>query len=211
MFKDCSFDQLEEAKARMGISKYKAELFSKLIALESKTAEWHEKKKMDNSRGIIDTLLSIRKSKDREDAISLAESLGIQEPKEMEDFLKNLSFIIGNFPEVIRIHFNTKELPYSKTIGMFLLLYPTEDRIMAAVDKLNTVPYGGRMSAATQFLRLLKGIDPDTGEIRPDQACPELLDLVSLPSFPYDETMISAIIRFRGLFPENPEKLTTDN
>ena len=87
-FKDCSFDQLEEAKARMGISKYKAELFSKLIALESKTAEWLEKKKMDNSRGIIDTLLSIRKSKDREDAISLAESLGIQEPKEMEDFLK---------------------------------------------------------------------------------------------------------------------------
>ena len=206
MFKDCSFDQLEEAKARMGISKYKAELFSKLIALESKTAEWLEKKKMDNSRGIIDTLLSIRKSKDREDAISLAESLGIQEPKEMEDFLKNLSFIIGNFPEVIRIHFNTKELPYSKTIGMFLLLYPTEDRIMAAVDKLNTVPYGGRMSAAAQFLRLLKGIDPDTGEIRPDQACPELLDLVSLPSFPYDETMISAIIRFRVLFPENPEK-----
>ena len=46
MFKDCSFDQLEEAKARMGISKYKAELFSKLIALESKTAEWLEKKKI---------------------------------------------------------------------------------------------------------------------------------------------------------------------
>ncbi len=206
LFRDCSFAEIEQAKACMGISKSKADLYSKLIMLDNGTAEWLEKRKMDNSRGIVDTLLSIRNSKDREDAVNLAEALGILEPREMEDFLKNLSFILGNLPEVIRIHFNTRELPYSKTIASFLLLYPTEERILSAVDKLNTVPHGGRIAAAGQFLRLLKGIDPGTGEVLTGQACPELLDLVPLPSFPYDETMISAIIRFRSLFPEDPEK-----
>ena len=161
---------------------------------------------MDSNPRIIDALLSIRKKEDREDTISRAESLGILEQKEMEDFLESVGSVIGSFPEVIRIHFNARELPYSKMVAKFLLLYPTEERILAAVDKLNSVPAREKTSAAAQFIRLLKGIDPSTGELRSEEACPELLDLVVLPAFPYDDAAISAVIRFRNLFPDSPEK-----
>lgn len=206
LFRDCNFEQLEEAKAIMGISKSKTELFDKLNVLDYKTAEWLDQKKMDSCRGVIDALLAIRSPKDREDTISLADSIGIQEWREMEDFLKSVGFILGNFPDVIRIHFNARELPYSRTVAEFLLLYPDEESILKAVDKLNSVPAEGKTKAAGQLLRLLKGIDPGTGEIKTGQACPELLDLVPRPAFPYDETTVSAIIRFRSLFPDDPEK-----
>ena len=206
MFDDCSFLEVEEAKARMGISRYKAELFSKLNALDEESGRWLAKMGMDSNPRIIDALLSIRKKEDREDTISRAESLGILEQKEMEDFLESVGAVIGSFPEVIRIHFNARELPYSKTVAKFLLLYPTEERILAAVDKLNSVPAREKTNAAAQFIRLLKGIDPSTGELRSEEACPELLDLVVLPAFPYDDAAISAVIRFRNLFPDSPEK-----
>lgn len=206
MFDDCSFNEIEEVKARIGISRYKAELFSKLTMLDERTAEWIERMGWDSNSRIIDGLLSIKKEEDREDTISRAESLDIREPREMADFLENVGTVVSSFPDIIRIHFNARELPFSKTIASFLLLYPTEEKALAAVDKLNAVPGREKISAAAQFIRLLKGVDPSTGELKSDQACPELLDLVLLPAFPHDETMISAIIRFRNLFPDSPER-----
>lgn len=206
MFDDCSFAEIEKAKACMGISNYKAELLSKLNALDEETGKWLAKMGMDSNPRIIDALLSIKKKEDREDTISRAESLGIREQKEMEDFLESVGAVLGNFPDVITIHFNSRELPFSKTIAKFLLLYPTEERILAAIDKLNTVPSREKIMAAAQYIRLLKGIDPSTGELKAEQACPELLDLAVLPAFPYDDTTINAIIRFRNLFPDSPEK-----
>ena len=206
MFDDCSFNEIEEVKARIGISKYKADLFSKLTMLDEGSAEWIERMGWDSNSRIIDGLLSIKKKEDREDTISRAESLDIREPREMADFLENVGTVVGSFPDVIRIHFNARELPFSKKIASFLLLFPTEEKALAAVGKLNAVPGREKINAAAQYIRLLKGVDPATGEFNADQACPELLDLVVLPDFPYDETMISAIIRFRNLFADSPEK-----
>ena len=206
MFDDCSFNEIEEVKARIGISKYKADLFSKLTMLDEGSAEWIERMGWDSNSRIIDGLLSIKKKEDREDTISRAESLDIREPREMADFLENVGTVVGSFPDVIRIHFNARELPFSKKIASFLLLFPTEEKALAAVSKLNAVPGREKINAAAQYIRLLKGVDPATGEFNADQACPELLDLVVLPDFPYDETMISAIIRFRNLFADSPEK-----
>ena len=206
MFDDCSFNEIEEVKARIGISKYKADLFSKLTMLDEGSAEWIERMGWDSNSRIIDGLLSIKKKEDREDTISRAESLDIREPREMADFLENVGTVVSSFPDVIRIHFNARELPFSKKIASFLLLFPTEEKALAAVGKLNAVPGREKINAAAQYIRLLKGVDPATGEFNADQACPELLDLVILPDFPYDETMISAIIRFRNLFADSPEK-----
>ena len=206
MFDDCSFNEIEGVKARIGISKYKAELFSKLTMLDEASAKWLEKNGWDSNSRIIEGLLSIKKEEDREDTICRAESLDIREPREMADFLENVRTVVSSFPDVIRIHFNARELPFSKTIASFLLLYPTEEKALEAVDKLNAVPGREKISAAAQYIRLLKGVDPSTGELKAEQACPELRDLVILPAFPYDETMITAIIRFRNLFADSPEK-----
>ncbi|MBQ6342243.1 MAG: ParB N-terminal domain-containing protein [Anaerolineaceae bacterium] len=203
---DCSSVRIQDVKACMGISQKKALLFNKLTALDSKSAEWLACLGMDSNSAIVDKMLSIKNTDDREDTMRLADSMGIRDSKELLDFLTNVGSVLGSFSDFIRVHFNVRELPYSKIITSFLLLYPTEERMLDAVDKLNTVPVREKIDTAARFIRLLKGIDPLTGELMKNEACPELLDLILQQSFPCDEASINAVIHFRKLFPENPEK-----
>ena len=206
LYTNCNFEQIEEMKTRMGISPHKAEHLNKLNSLDDKSADWLERMGMDSRVGIIDALLAIKKVEDREDAIARAESLEITEPLEMQDFLKCVGAVLNMFTPLIQIHFNGRELPYSRHVIAFLRDCPTEEKALEAVTKLNSIPCSGRAEASAQFERLLRGIDPKTGEINAKESCPELLDLILHPDFPCDETTISAIIRFRGLFPEDGEK-----
>ena len=105
LYANCNFAQLEEMKKRMGISARKTELLNKLISLDEKTAEWLMQIGMDSRGGVIDAMLSIKKVEDRQDAIARAESLGITEPLEMQDFMKCVSAVLNTLPEIIRYHF----------------------------------------------------------------------------------------------------------
>ena len=206
MYSNCDFDKINEMKSQIGISPRKAELLDKLIRLDEKSADWLERMGMDSRMGIIDALLAIRNPEDREDAIARAESLDISEPLEMQDFLKCVGTVLNTFPEHIRIHFNGSELPYSRHVIAFLRDCPTEEKVLEAVGKLDGIPCSGRAEASAQFERLLRGIDPKTGEVSAKESCPELLDLILTPDFPWDERTVSAIIRFRSLYPDDPEK-----
>ena len=206
LYANCNFAQLEEMKKRMGISARKTELLNKLISLDEKTAEWLMQIGMDSRAGLIDAMLSIKKVEDRQDAIARAGSLGITEPLEMQDFMKCVGAVLNTLPEIIRFHFNGRELPYSNQVIAFLRDYPTEEKMLEAVGKLNSIPFKERTDASAQFERLLRGIDPKTGEIKAKESCPELIDLILLPDFPCDETTVGAIIRFRGVYPEDPDK-----
>lgn len=206
LYDNCNFAQLEEMKKKMGISARKTELLNKLISLDDKTAEWLMQIGMDSRTGLIEAMLSIKKVEDRQDAIARAESLGITEPLEMQDFMKCVGAVLNTLPEIIRFHFNGRELPYSNQVISFIRDYPTEEKMLEAVGKLNSIPCRERAEASAQFERLLRGIDPKTGEIKAKESCPELIDLILHPDFPCDETTVGAIIRFRGVYPEDPDK-----
>ena len=139
LYANCNFQQLDEMKKKMGISARKMELLNKLISLDDKTADWLERIGMDSRLGLVDALLSIRKVEDREDAIARAESLDITEPLEMQDFMKCVGAVLNTLPEIIRFHFNGRELPYSNQIIAFLRDYPTEEKMLEAVGKLNSI------------------------------------------------------------------------
>lgn len=206
MFRDCNFEELEEAKAIMGISRNRAELFNKLNVLDADTAEWLERRGMDSSRGVVDGLLAIKDIEDRKDAISRAEVLDISEQREMVDFLKSAGMVLNCFSRAVSVHFNGNELPYTSAVIRFLQIYETDKDQLKAVEKLNAVSPKERTEAAGEFVRLLEGVDPGTGEIKPERSCPELENTVLDPAFPHDAKTIDAIIRFRSVFPEEPGK-----
>ena len=130
MYTNCDFEQIEKMKSQMGISPHKAVILNKLISLDDKSADWLERMGMDSRMGVIDALLAIKKVEDREDAIARAESLEITEPLELQDFMKCVGAVLNTFPDNIRIHFNGRELPYSKQVITFLRNYPTEEKSM---------------------------------------------------------------------------------
>ena len=206
MSEDCSFQQAEEAKKRMGLSQSRIELFNRMNMLDKATFDALEETEIEPNRRMIDCLLSIREPDDRADALDRAVRNGISDSGELADFFESVSSVMNQFSGEIRAHFNGRELPFSRIIVRFLMMYPTEILQLAAVEKLNSIPGKEKTAAAGEFVRLLSGAD-DTGRGKDSQkACPELRDLLLSPDFPYDRTTISAIIRFRDVFPDSQEK-----
>lgn len=208
LFRDCSFEQIEEAKSRMGLSRNKAELFNKINMLDSKTLDRLEASGIEATHRVIDALLSVRDPEDREDALDRALGNGIRDGFELAEFVESVSSVMNQFSKEIAAHFNGRELPFSKKVAAFLMLFPNERLQLAAVEKLNSIPSKERTAAAAEFNRLLTGTDEDTGRKDSQKACLELRDLVLSPDFPYDRTTVSAVIRFRDVFPDSPEKRT---
>ncbi len=204
--KDCSHDQTEEVKACMGLSRYRTDLYNKLNRLDVRSAQILEKNGLDSDGGLIEALLAIRSSEDREDALDRAFSIGLKRPDELTDFLSCIGDVINLFPKNIQAHFNGNELPFTKPVIAFLGWYGSEEKQMELIEKFHGIQRREMTTAAENYLCLLTGQDPDTGKRNPDHACPEMEDIILSPDFPFDLETIRAVVNLCLAFPDEPEK-----
>ena len=204
--RDCSHDQTEEVKARMGLSRYRTDLYNKLNRLDVRSAQLLEQNGLDSDSGLIDALLTIRSSEDREDALDRAFGMGLKRPDELTDFISCISDVINLFPKSIQAHFNGNELPFTKPVIAFLSWYGSEEKQMELIEKFHGIQRREMTRAAENYLCLLTGQDPDTGKRNPDHACPEMENIILSPEFPFDREIIRAVADMCRALPEEPEK-----
>ncbi|MBQ6517851.1 MAG: hypothetical protein IJI14_03970, partial [Anaerolineaceae bacterium] len=187
---------IKKVRERMGISARRLALLNAYNSLDDKSRSKLEDAGLSSNVEIVNAALQIRNEDDRSEYIQRAVSSKETDltPGQIVEFLRNAARITLNFSLEVQSHFNSREIPLTIANAVdFVSFYDTEEDQLSAINRLTLLSQNEINRVSGDLYRLLT-------------ACPELKHLIFEPNFPTDPKYIDAIIAFRDVFPEDPEK-----
>lgn len=191
--------EVEKIREKMGISAAEFTYIADYNRLDEKSRKKLEKFKLDNKHKIVEAAHRIRSAEERSEYIERALSAeDKRSEQQIVEYLMNAGRVTSelNFSNEVKSHFNKREIPLDCTKAIDLIAcYDTEEEQLAIINRLTLVDDPSII--ASEFYRLVQNSMT---------ACPELKNLITEPSFPESKQTINAILSFRNVYPDEPEK-----